>query len=91
MIFSWQYIDSLCFQYIVSFFDCVINCDLVRAFSHLSLSVKHETATESVDFIIEWARGVRLSTLDALLRIVLNIFPFWFVVLDVVRFETSHS
>ena len=91
MIFSWQNIDALGFQYVVSLFNGVVNRNLICAFTDLSFSVEHEAAAECVDFIIEGARGVRLSTLDALLRIVVNVFPLWFVVFDVIRFETSNS
>ena len=58
MVFSWKDIDSFSFQYIISFFNSVVNSDLVGAFSDLSLSIKHETTTESVNLIIKWAGGV---------------------------------
>lgn len=58
MVFSWKDIDSFSFQYIISFFNGVVNSDLVGAFSDLSLSIKHETTTESVNLIIKWAGGV---------------------------------
>jgi len=91
VIFSWQDIDTFSFQYIISLLNCVVNSNLVRALTDLSLSVEHETSAECINLVIEWARCVGLSPLDALLGIVIYVFPLWFVIFDVVRFKASDS
>jgi len=42
--------------------------ELVRAFSHLPLPVKHEAAAEYVDLIVVSASRVTLSALDIFVR-----------------------
>ena len=84
MVFSGEHVDSFSLQYIISFFNCIVNCNLVGAFSYLSLAVEHETTSKSVNLVVEWARGVRLSSLDRFLRFVIDILPLWLVVLNIV-------
>ena len=39
----------------VSLLDGVINSHLVRAFTHLSLTIEHEASTKRVDFVVKGA------------------------------------
>ena len=90
VVFPGKHVNSFGLQYIISFFNCIVNCHLVGALSNLSFTVEHETTSKSVNFVIEWARGVRLPTLDRFLRFVIDILPFWFVIIDVIGLEASY-
>lgn len=84
VVLSGEDVDSFSLQYVISFFNCIVNSYLVGAFSYLSFAVEHETTSKSVNLVIKWARGVRLSSLDRFLRFVIDILPFWLIVFNVV-------
>ena len=63
MVFPRKDIQTLCLHQIMFLLLDVVNSDLICALSDLPFLVEHETATKTVDLVLESSRLVSASTL----------------------------
>ena len=91
MVLTWQDVETLRLEHLVSVVMGVIDGYLVGALAHLTLLVEHEAAAEAVDLVLECARSVTAATLHNVVAAQRLIRPLWKQLVDVLILHAGHA